>query len=68
MYPRQPAPWRGIVAIVVALVLLGLVSAWLDWREALIVWLLFSIFVVLWPNWPPLTAAEERVRAWPFEP
>ncbi|HEY7062965.1 MAG TPA: hypothetical protein VII06_15920 [Chloroflexota bacterium] len=68
LYSRLPALWRRTAAVVVGLALLLLASLWLDLGRALVIWLLFSAFVVLWPNWPPRTAGEERASAWPFEP
>jgi hypothetical protein len=68
LYMRRPALWRRGAAVLVALLLLGLVAWWLDGPQALAIWALFSLFVVLWPNWPPPTPAEERAQAWPFEP
>jgi hypothetical protein len=68
LYARLPGVVRRAAAVVLGLVLLALVAAWLDLARALIVWLLFSAFVLLWPNWPPRTAGEERAQSWPFEP
>ena len=68
LYGRRPPLWRRIAAVAVGLILLGLTSWWLDLGRALAVWVLFSLFLALWPDWPPATAAEERVQAWPFEP
>ncbi len=68
LYARLPAIWRRAAAIVVGLLLLACASWWLEAPRALAIWLLFSVFVVLWPNWPPRTAGEERAQAWPFEP
>jgi len=68
LYARLPAPWRRYAAVAVGLILLALVGLWLDLGRALAIWALFSAFVLLWPNWPPRTAGEERAQAWPFEP
>ena len=68
LYARRPSGVQRVAAVVMALLLLALAAWWLDWQQALIIWLLFSLFVVLWPNFPPATAAEERAQAWPFEP
>ena len=68
LYVRRPSLWRRAAAIAVALLLLGLVSLWLELRQALVLWALFTLFVLLWPNWPAPTPAEERTQAWPFEP
>jgi hypothetical protein len=68
LYSRLPAPWRRYAAVGVGLILLVLVGLWLDLLHAVIIWALFSVFVLLWPNWPPRTAGEERAQAWPFEP
>jgi hypothetical protein len=67
-YGRRPELWRRLAAVAVAIILLGLIATWLDAPRALLVWMLLSLFVVLWPNWPPPTPGEERARAWPFEP
>ncbi|HLH22723.1 MAG TPA: hypothetical protein VK066_09380 [Chloroflexota bacterium] len=68
LYARLPAPWRRYVAVIVGLLLLALAGLWLDLFHALVIWALFSVFVLLWPNWPPRTAGEERAHAWPYEP
>ena len=66
LYARQPPVWRRTAAVVVGLIALALAAYWLDWPQALALWVLFSAFVLLWPAYPPLTTGEERVRAWPF--
>ena len=68
LYARLPAVGRRVAAVIVGLLLLGCASWWLDGLRAVAIWVLFSLFVVLWPNWPPRTAGEERAQAWPFEP
>ena len=68
LYARLPAAGRRVAAVLVGLLLLGCASWWLDGLRAVVIWVLFSLFVVLWPNWPPRTAGEERAQAWPFEP
>ncbi len=68
LYARKPAAWRRGTAVVVGLVLLALAGYWLDLPRALAIWVLFSLFVLLWPNFPPTTVGEERAQAWPFEP
>ena len=67
LYARLPTPARRYAAVALALVLLALAGLWLDLGHAIVVWALFSGFVLLWPNWPPRTAGEERAQAWPFE-
>jgi hypothetical protein len=67
LYARQPPIWRRTAAIVVGLLCLAAAAYWLDWAQALALWVLFSAFVLLWPAFPPLTTGEERARAWPFE-
>jgi len=68
LYVRGPSLGRRVAAVVAALLLLGFTAWWLEWQQALVVWVLFSAFVLLWPSWPPPTVAEERAQAWPFEP
>jgi hypothetical protein len=68
LYARLPALWRRYAAVVAGLLLLTLAGLWLDLLHAIVIWALFSVFVLLWPNWPPRTAGEERAQAWPFEP
>jgi hypothetical protein len=68
LYARKPATWRRVAAVVVGLLLLALTAYWLELMQALVLWVLFSVFVVLWPNFPPTTSGEERAQAWPFEP
>ncbi|HZS02559.1 MAG TPA: hypothetical protein VFE37_27845 [Chloroflexota bacterium] len=68
LYARKPATWRRAAALVVGLVLLALAAYWLELVQALVLWVLFSVFVLLWPNFPPTTSGEERAQAWPFEP
>jgi hypothetical protein len=68
LYVRGPSLGRRVAAVAAGLLLLGFTAWWLEWQQAVVVWLLFSAFVLLWPNWPPMTAAEERAQAWPFEP
>jgi type VI protein secretion system component VasF len=68
LYARLPTVGRRVAAVIVGLLLLGCASWWLDGLRAVAIWVLFSLFVVLWPNWPPRTAGEERAQAWPFEP
>lgn len=68
LYVRGPSRLRRIAAVLVGVALLALAAWWVDSLvAALVLWVLFSLFVLLWPNWPPLTAAEERAQAWPFE-
>jgi hypothetical protein len=68
LYARLPPIWRRAAAVVLGLLLLGCASWWLDGVRAVVIWVLFSAFVLIWPNWPPRTAGEERAQAWPFEP
>ncbi|HLI26944.1 MAG TPA: hypothetical protein VKZ60_07745 [Chloroflexota bacterium] len=67
LYARQPPVWRRTAAVVVGLLCLVVAAYWLDWPQALALWVLFSAFVLLWPAYPPLTSGEERARAWPFD-
>src|SRR5262249_58131223 len=68
IYARKPPAWRRWAAVIVGLALLGASAYWLDLTHAAVIWALFSLFVLLWPNFPPTTTGEERAQAWPFEP
>jgi hypothetical protein len=68
LYARKPAAWRRVAAVIVGLALLAAAAYWLDLSHAAVIWALFSLFVLLWPNFPPTTTGEERAQAWPFEP
>jgi hypothetical protein len=68
LYARKPPAWRRGAAVIVGLALLALAGYWLELSHAVVIWALFSLFVLLWPNFPPTTTGEERAQAWPFEP
>jgi hypothetical protein len=65
---RLPSLARRAAAVVVGVLIMAVVASWVDFERAILVWLLFAIFLFLWPNWPPRTAGEQRAEAWPFLP
>jgi len=65
-YIRLPALARRAAAVVVGTLILAVVAASVDFERALMVWLLFALFLFLWPSWPQRTAAEQRAEAWPL--
>ena len=65
-YIRLPALGRRVAAVVVGALVLAVVAASVDFERALMVWLLFALFLFLWPSWPQRTAGEQRAEAWPF--
>jgi hypothetical protein len=54
--------------VLVGALIVAVVASWVDFERALLVWLLFAIFLFLWPSWPQRTVGEQRVEAWPFLP
>jgi hypothetical protein len=59
---------RRAAAVLAGIVVLIVIAASVEFERALVIWLLFAIFVMLWPSWPPRTAGERRAEAWPFLP
>ncbi|HEY7061268.1 MAG TPA: hypothetical protein VII06_07305 [Chloroflexota bacterium] len=65
---RRPSLARRAAAVVVGILILAVVAASVEFNRALLVWLLFAVFLFLWPSWPQRTAGEQRAEAWPFLP
>ena len=65
-YVSRPILARRIAAVLVGALTLTVIASMLDFEQAIIVWLLFAIFLALWPSWPEPTAGEKRVQAWPY--
>jgi len=65
-YVSRPLLARRVAAILVGVLTIKVVAVWLDFDHAIMVWLLFAIFVALWPSWPQPTAGEKRAQAWPY--
>jgi hypothetical protein len=65
---RLPSLVRRLAAVLVGVLLLTVVAASVDFERAMMVLLLFALFLFLWPSWPQRTAGEQRAAEWPFAP